>query len=86
MQVAVIPLLNDRELLTPVYVGNYLVDPGHNKYSDMIGMVRELGDSFYGPEQVENGSADGAYAKSETTQQYYVDSIDLQKNGWVDLR
>lgn len=67
MQLAIVPLLNDYELFTPVYLDNYLVDPEANSYRDMVNLVRETGDSYYNPQQVENGSADGNYAKSDNT-------------------
>ena len=86
MQMAIAPLLNDKELLTPVYLDNYIVNPSKNKYKDMIDMVREVGDSYYDQSQVENGAADGAYAKSEETCTYYSTSVGMKDCTWVNLQ
>ena len=40
MQLIIAPLMNDHELLTAVYLDNYLTSPEHNSYKDMINMVR----------------------------------------------
>ena len=85
MQLSIVPLVNDYELLTAVYLDNYLVDPDANKYEDMVNLVRETGNSYYLPDQVENGSADGAYAKSDNTRKFYADSLEI-KNEWVQLK
>ena len=61
MQLIIAPLMNEHELLTPVYLDNYLIDPDFNKYADMVSMVRETGNSYYDNLQVENASADGTY-------------------------
>ena len=86
MQLVVAPLMNEHELLTPVYLDNYLIDPDSNKYSDMISMVRETGNSYYDISQVENASADGAYSKSSSTRQCYKESLNLKESEWVNLK
>ena len=85
MQLAIAPLLNDRELLTAVYLDNYLTDPDENKYRDMLDMVRETGISYYDNNQVEGGSADGAYAKNIQTRKYYQESLGIN-NDWIQLK
>ena len=85
MQLAIVPMMNDTELLTAVYLDNYLIDPDENKYKDMIDMVRETGNSYYLMNQVESGSADGAYAKNANTQQYYQDCLEVDNN-WINLK
>ena len=52
MQLVIAPLLNDSELLTAVYLDNYLVDPDANRYKDMVDLVRETGNSYYDISQV----------------------------------
>ena len=47
MQLAIAPLMNAKDLLTAVYLDNYLIDPDENKYKDMINLVRETGNSYY---------------------------------------
>ena len=87
MQLAIAPLLNNYELLSVAYVDNYLIDPGANKYSNMMEMVREAGDTYYDPEQVENGSADGAYAKIESTRSLYQASLGIPpESDWILLQ
>ena len=87
MQMIVAPILNDRELFSAIYLENYLVDPNKNRYQDMVTMVREVGSQYYADSQVENGAADGAYAKSDKTKKYYTNSLDLNsENEWVELQ
>ena len=49
-------------------------------------LVRETGSTFYVDVQVENAAADGAYAKSENTQRYYAESLELDHNDWIRLQ
>ena len=85
MQLAIAPLLNHNELLTAVYLDNYIIDPEENKMFDMINLVRETGDNYHSPYQVENAAADGAYAKNKSVKDYYSKSLDVS-NEWVTLR
>ena len=86
MQLAKAPLMNEHELLTPIFLDNYLIDPSANKYVDMMDMVRETGNSYYESSQVENASADGAYSKNESTQQYFTKTLNVNHNGWINLK
>ena len=43
MQLVIVPLMNEHELLTAVYLDNYLTSPEQNSYKDMIDVVREIG-------------------------------------------
>ncbi len=52
MQLILTPLVNQHELLSIVYLDNYLIDPGANKYEDMINLVRETGQPYYDNSQV----------------------------------
>ena len=47
MQVAIVPLMSSKELLTPVYLDNYLTNPSKNIIEDMINLVRLVGDRYY---------------------------------------
>ena len=49
-------------------------------------MVREVGDSYYDPSQVENGAADGAYAKSGETCSYYSSLVGMKDCNWANLQ
>ena len=75
-----------KELFTAVYLDNHLIDPKKNGYEDMITLVRETGSCYYSDSQVENGAAVGAYAKSEKTQKYYANSLDMEANEWIRLK
>ena len=75
-----------KELFTAVYLDNYLIVPKKNGYEDMITLVRETGSCYYSDSQVENGAADGAYAKSEKTQKYYSNSLEMEANEWIRLQ
>ncbi len=87
MQLVIAPLLNDHELLTPVYLDNYLINPDDNKMSDMIDLARKTGDTYYSSEQVENGAADGAYSKNKSVRDYYTKTLDTPPgNEWITLR
>ena len=78
MQLVIAPLMNEHELLTAVYLDNYLTSPENNSYKDMIDIVREIGHSYYCDNQVENASADGAYSKNDKTREYYSTSLNIK--------
>ena len=88
MQMFVAPLLNETELLSVGYLDNYLVDPGENRYSHMISMVRETADMYYDRIQVENACADGAYVKAQPTIAHYKSSLDLPDTAgdWITVQ
>ena len=78
--------MNEHELLTATFLDIYLTSPENNTYKDMIDNVREVGNSCYSDSQVENASADGAYAKNENTREYYSASLNLEKCEWIGLK
>ena len=86
MHLIIVPCVNDFELLTAIFIDNYVVDPNHNTYKDMIKMVRDVGDTYYQVSQVENGAADGAYAKSQNTRAMYQESVDVTEGDWIELQ
>ena len=47
MQLAIAPLMGGKELLTAVFLDNYLVNPDENRYRDMIDAVIDTGNSYY---------------------------------------
>ena len=47
MQLAIAPLMDGKELLTAVFLDNYLVNPDENRYRDMIDAVIDTGNSYY---------------------------------------
>ena len=67
-------------ILTAVFLDNYLTSPESNTYKDMIDIVREVGNSYYSDTQVENASADGAYSKNESTRDDYCAFLNLENS------
>ena len=64
MQMAIVPLLNNYELLTPVYIETYTVKYTEGRYAHLIESMRKAGNEYYDSTQVEGAAADGAYIKS----------------------
>ena len=85
MQLIIAQLMNEKELLMPIYLDNHLTTHTENTLEDMIDLVRTTAESYYLSSQVENGASDGAYAKNENLQEYYVSRLELTANGWVSL-
>ena len=83
MQLVIAPLMNEHELLTAVYLDNYLTSPENNSYKDMIDIEKQE-IVIYCDNQVENASADGAYSKNDKTREYYSTSLNIKiLNGQV---
>ena len=64
IQVAIVPLANNHELLTPIYIKTYTVKYTQGSYSHLVSAMRTAGNEIYSADQVEAGAYDGAYIKS----------------------
>ena len=76
MQVAIVPLANNHELLTPIYVKTFTVKYTQGSYSHLVSAIRTAGNEIYSADQVEAGAADGAYIKSNV-QLYFNRHLDV---------
>ena len=70
------PLVNNHELLTPIYIKTYTVKYTEGSYSHLVSAMRTAGNEIYSADQVVAGEADGAYIKSNI-QLYFNRHLDV---------